>query len=51
MDNADDACSVKISGVFGNLDQSIPTVAFRLCVLGLYLPIHVPAEKIFTEGT
>ncbi len=33
--------------VFGNLDQELPTVAFRLCVLGLYIPIPVPAEKIF----
>jgi PRTRC genetic system protein A len=46
-DNRDDAGSVKIAGVFGNLDQPVPTVAFRLCVLGLYIPINVPAEKIF----
>ncbi len=50
VDDADDAGSVKIAGVFGNLDQPVPSVAFRLCVLGLYLPIHVPAEKVFTEG-
>jgi PRTRC genetic system protein A len=46
-DDGDDAGTVKIAGVFGNLDQNMPTVAFRLCVLGLYLPIQVPAEKIF----
>lgn len=46
-DNEDDRGSVKISAVFGNMDQPRPTVAFRLCVLGLYIPIPVPAEKIF----
>lgn len=46
-DDVDDAGTVKIAAVFGNLDQSMPTVTFRLCVLGLYLPLHVPAEKIF----
>jgi PRTRC genetic system protein A len=48
-DNADDAGAVKFSGVFGNLDQDAPTVEFRLCVLGLYLPIKVPADKIFKD--
>jgi len=38
---------VKISAVFGNLDTDKPTVAFRMCVLGLYIPIPVPAEKVF----
>lgn len=46
-DDIDDAGSVKIAGVFGNLDLGLPTVAFRLCVLGLYLAIPVPASKIF----
>jgi PRTRC genetic system protein A len=46
-DDEDDRGSVKISAVFGNLDTDKPTVAFRLCVLGLYIPINVPAEKIF----
>lgn len=46
-DDADDNGSVKISAVFGNLNDPKPTVAFRLCVLGLYIPINVPAEKIF----
>lgn len=48
VDDADDAGTVKISGVYGNLDRT-PTVAFRLCVLGLKIPLTVPAEKIFTE--
>ncbi len=47
-DNLDDAGSVKISGVYGNLDQQQPTVAFRLCVLGLFITLAVPADKIFT---
>lgn len=46
-DNEDDRGAVKISAVFGNLDTAAPTVAFRLCVLGLYIPINVPAAKIF----
>lgn len=46
-DDADDRGAVKISVVFGNLDTDKPTVAFRLCVLGLYIPIPVPAEKVF----
>lgn len=46
-DDQDDAGAVKISGVFGNLDQPVPTVAFRLCLLGLFIPITVPAAKIF----
>lgn len=46
-DDQDDAGAVKISGVFGNLDQPLPTVTFRLCLLGLFIPITVPADKIF----
>jgi PRTRC genetic system protein A len=46
-DDEDDRGAVKISAVFGSLDTATPTVAFRLCVLGLYIPINVPAEKIF----
>jgi PRTRC genetic system protein A len=46
-DNRDDAGSVKIAGVFGDLDKPNPTAAFRLCVLGLYIPIAVPSDKIF----
>lgn len=46
-DNEDDRGSVKIAGVFGDLDKDQPTVAFRMCVLGLYIDIPVPAAKIF----
>lgn len=46
-DDADDAGSIKIAGVYGNLDQGVPTVSFRLCVLGLTIPLNVPAAKIF----
>jgi PRTRC genetic system protein A len=46
-DDADDAGSVKICGVFGSLDKDVQTVVFRLCVLGVYVPITVPADKIF----
>lgn len=46
-DNADDAGTVKIAGVFGNLDLDLPSVEFRLCVLGMYITVPVPAEKIF----
>jgi PRTRC genetic system protein A len=46
-DDEDDRGAVKISAVFGNLDTATPTVAFRMCVLGLYIPINVPAEKVF----
>ena len=46
-DDQDDAGAVKISGVFGNLDQPVPTVALRLCLLGLFIPLTVPAAKIF----
>lgn len=50
-DDRDDAGSVKISGVIGNLDSDTPTAAFRLCVLGLYLAIPVPAERLFEGKT
>eukprot|EP01034_Spumella_vulgaris_P026187 gene26187-32723_t len=46
-DDADDAGSVKIAGVYGKLDQDEPTVTFRLCVLGLTIPLNVPAARIF----
>jgi PRTRC genetic system protein A len=46
-DNQDDAGSVKLSVVIGNLDKVQPSIAVRLCLLGLYLPIQVPADKVF----
>ncbi|MGF6976387.1 PRTRC genetic system protein A [Paraburkholderia sp. JPY465] len=48
QDNADDAGEVKISAVFGGLKEgSEPCVAFRLCVLGMFVPLKVPASAIF----
>ncbi|MFZ3286224.1 MAG: PRTRC system protein A [Telluria sp.] len=46
-DDIDDAGTVKIAGVFGSLDKGVQTASFRLCVLGVYVPITVPADKIF----
>ncbi|HEY1042381.1 MAG TPA: PRTRC system protein A [Telluria sp.] len=47
-DDEDDYGSVKIAGVFGNVDPgSEPSLAFRLCVLGIYIPIAVPADRVF----
>ncbi|MEM4988804.1 PRTRC system protein A [Collimonas sp. H4R21] len=46
-DNQDDAGSVKLSAVIGDLDKVQPSIAVRLCLLGLYLPIPVPADKVF----
>ncbi|HWW70311.1 MAG TPA: PRTRC system protein A [Duganella sp.] len=48
VDDADDAGAVKIAGVVGNLD-GVPTVAFRVCVLGVMIPLSVPADKIFAD--
>lgn len=50
-DNADDAGSVKIAGVYGHLDTDSPTLAFRICVLGLYITVAVPAERVFKKPT
>ncbi|MGF6643150.1 PRTRC system protein A [Paraburkholderia sp. GAS82] len=48
VDNEDDAGEVKISGVLGGVgDGDMPSVAFRLCVLGLTIPLKVPVEAIF----
>ena len=38
-DDADDAHDVKIAIVLGNLDQPIPTIAARLCCLGVFIPV------------
>lgn len=49
QDNADDVGEVKVSAVFGGLgDGGTPSVAFRLCVLGMFVPLKVPASAIFT---
>lgn len=48
QDDADDAGEVKISGVLGGLGEGgVPSVAFRLCVLGMFVPLKVPADAIF----
>jgi PRTRC genetic system protein A len=46
-DNEDDAHDVKIAIVLGNLDQPVPSIAARLCCLGLMLPIGVDAGEVF----
>jgi len=38
-DDIDDRGEVKIAGVVGNIDTPQPTTAFRLCVLGMFLPL------------
>lgn len=49
-DDVDDAGEVKISGVFGGLGEGCePDVAFRLCVLGMFIPLKVPASAIFKQ--
>jgi PRTRC genetic system protein A len=48
QDDADDAGEVKISAVLGGLgDGGTPSVAFRLCVLGMVIPLKVPASAVF----
>ncbi|MGP8437141.1 PRTRC system protein A [Paraburkholderia fungorum] len=48
QDDADDAGEVKISGVLGGLGEGgTPSVAFRLCVLGMVIPLKVPASAVF----
>jgi len=47
QDDADDAGEVKISGVLGGIGAGgTPSVAFRLCVLGMFVPLKVPADVI-----
>ncbi|MFT0167533.1 PRTRC system protein A [Paraburkholderia mimosarum] len=47
-DDADDAGEVKIAGVLGGLgDGNKPSVVFRLCVLGMTIPLKVPVQAIF----
>lgn len=48
QDDADDAGEVKISAVIGGLGaDGTPSVAFRLCVLGTFIPLKVPADAVF----
>jgi PRTRC genetic system protein A len=48
MDDADDR-SVKVAGVFGNLDRPQPSAAFRLVINGLYRPLPHPWQST-SEG-
>lgn len=41
-DNRDDAGEVKIAGCIGLCDQSIQEQAYRLCLLGIFIPIPGP---------
>lgn len=47
IDDADDRGAVKIAIVIGNLDQPVPSIAARLCCLGVTIPIAVDAEEVF----
>lgn len=50
QDNQDDAGEVKISGVIGSLTPEgdrLPTVEFRICALGLTIPVHVDPAALF----
>lgn len=47
QDDADDTGEVKISGVLGGLGEGgTPSVAFRLCLLGMFVPLKVPADVV-----
>lgn len=51
-DNKDDAGEVKIACVIGDLgDGKTPSVQFRICVLGMVIPVNVPAAAVFGEPT
>ncbi len=50
-DNEDDAGEVKISCVVGNLaDGKTPSIQFRLCALGMFLPLNVPVAAVIGDG-
>ena len=38
-DNKDDRTAVKVAGVVGDLDKQEQTFAFRLCALGMFIPL------------
>lgn len=49
-DDQDDAGEVKISCVLGDLsDGQPPSILFRICVLGMTLPVPVPSSAVFGE--
>lgn len=50
QDNQDDAGEVKISGVIGSLTPEgdrLPTVEFRICALGITVPVPVNPATLF----
>ena len=50
-DNEDDAGEVKISCVVGDLvDGKTPSIQFRLCALGMFLPLNVPVAAVVGDG-
>lgn len=48
-DDADDAGDVKIAIVIGDLDKPTPSLAARLCCLGLFIPIAIDPAKVFAS--
>lgn len=52
-DNQDDAGEVKISGVIGSLSHErgqLPTIEFRICALGITVPIPVDPSAILAAA-
>lgn len=50
-DDQDDAGEVKISCVVGDLaGDKTPSILFRLCVLGMFLQLNVPAAAVIGDG-
>lgn len=50
-DDRDDAGEVKISCVVGNLTDGMePTIQFRLCALGMTLPLNVPVATVLGDA-
>lgn len=53
QDNQDDAGEVKISGVIGSLTPEgdrLPTVEFRICALGISVPVPVDPATLFASA-
>lgn len=49
-DNADDAGEVKIACVVGDLAEGkTPSIMFRICVLGMTIPVNVPPGAVFGD--
>ena len=47
IDDADDAGEVKIAVVVGNVDKPVPSIAARLCCLGITIPLAVDVARVF----